>query len=183
MGLKRHSSFASRGRRPVAAVGLVLWALTFAVAGLLAAALADVARLEDDLEQVADHNARLAEQVKVLKTRAATAPDVTALQRQSVTVRKFNTLTGTRRMPFTDLLALLENILPRGVWISQMSYNAENGRLSVSVRTDAESSLPVALRALEAEAALTGVILERQVRLQQGGRQLAQYDIEAEAGR
>ncbi len=181
MGLKRTSNFASRGRRPVAAVGLVLWALVLAGGGLLWATLSDVARLEDELAQVRDHSARLNDQVAVLETRAETAPDVAALRRQSEAVRNLNALTGPRQMPFADLLALLEDRLPRGVWISQMSYNAENGRLSVSVRTDTESTLPVALRALEGETALRDVILERQLRLQQGGRQLAQYDIEARA--
>lgn len=181
MGLKRQSNFASRGRRPVAAIGLVLWALAVAMAALLVAALADVGRLEDDLAQLQDHNGLLSTQVETLEARARTAPDIDALRRQSEAVRLFNTLTGPRQMPLVDLLALLEEKLPAGTWISQMSYNAETGRLSVSVRTDTERALPEALRTLEIETALRDVILERQIRLQQGGRQLAQYDIEARA--
>lgn len=181
MGLKRASNFASRGRRPVAAAGVVLWAFVLAGGALLVQTLSDVARLEDDLAQVQDHNARLSDQVARLEINAQVAPDVAELRRQSEAVRNFNSLTGPRRMPFTDLLVLLEDKLPRGVWISQLSYNTENGQVSVSVRTDTESTLPVALRALEGETALRDVILERQLRLQQGGRQLAQYDIEARA--
>ena len=181
MGLSRASNFASRGRRPVFAVGATLWALGLAALALLAVALSDVARLQADAAQFSDHAARLADQAEILRVQAENAPDVAALRLQSERVQAFNTLTGPRRAPVVDLLAMMESSLPRGVWISQLNYNVENGRLSVSLRTDSEADLPAALRALEAEATLRDVILERQIRLQQGGRQLAQYDIEAEA--
>lgn len=181
MGLNRASNFASRKGRPVFAVGATLWALGLAALALLAVALSDVARLQDDVAQLSDHTARLSEQAENLRLQAENAPDVAALKVQSERVQSFNALTGPRRAPLVDLLAMLEESLPRGVWISQLNYNVENGRLSVSLRTDQETELPVALRALEAEATLRDVILERQLRLQQGGRQLAQYDIEAEA--
>ena len=181
MGLSRASNFASRGRRPVFLVGATLWALGLAALALLAVALSDVARLQDDAAQLSDHAARLSDQAEILRGQAVNAPDVAALRAQSDRVQTFNTLTGPRRTPLVDLLAVLETSLPRSVWISQLNYNVENGRLSVSLRTDQETELSAALRALEAEATLRDVILERQLRLQQGGRQLAQYDIEAEA--
>lgn len=181
MGVRRISSFASRGGRPVFAVGGVIWALALACLALLLGAMSDVSRLRDDVAQLSDHSVRLAEQADELRARVANAPDVAALRSQAEQVRAFNALTGPRHMPLVDLLSLLESKLPGGVWISQLSYNVETGRLSISVRTDLEAELPAALRALEGEPVLQDVILERQIRLQQSGRQLAQYDIEARA--
>ncbi len=179
MGVSRATNFSSKGARPVFIVGSVIWALALAVMALLFSALADVARLRDDTAQLADHSNRLSEQAKTLRRQVANAPDVAALRVQSETVRDFNVLIGPRMMPLVDLLALLEQSVPAGVWISQMTYNVENGQFSVSFRTDQETALPEALRTLEADPDLRDVILERQLRLQQGGRQLAQYDIEA----
>ena len=179
MGLKRQSNFARRRARPVAAVGGILWAFAAAALGLLFVALGDVATLRDQIAQTRDHADRLGDQVTELSEKAATAPDVIALRGQSERVSFFNGLTGPRQMPLTGVLALLERTLPQGVWINQLTYNEETGQLSLSLRTDAETELPVALRTLESDDALRNVILERQLRLTQGGRQLAQYDIEA----
>lgn len=179
MGLRRHSDFSSRSARPVLAAGAVLWALALAVLALLFVSLSDVMSLRAEVAQTRDHSARLAEQAADLVTKAENAPDVAALRRQSERVTFFNALTGSRQVPLTGVLAMLEESLPRGVWINQLNYNEESGRLSLSLRTDTETELPVALRTLEADSGLQNVILERQLRLTQSGRQLAQYDIEA----
>lgn len=179
MGLTRTSNFASKGPRPVVAIGGVIWAVAVATLALLFVALNDVASLRDGLAQTNDHIERLEEQAASLRDQAVDAPDVAALRLQSEKVGFFNALTGPRQVPLTSVLALLEADLPRDVWISQMTYNEETGRLSLSLRTDKDAALPAALRTLEASDTLQNVILERQVRLTQAGRQLAQYDIQA----
>jgi hypothetical protein len=175
----RDTNFALRRARPVGAVGTCLTAIVLSLGGLLVAALVDVRRIGDDLEQTVDHSARLAEQIVTLRQQAQTAPDISRLRRQAERVTYFNGMIGPRSLSMVEVLALLEDRLPQGLWVSQASYSVENGRLSLSIRTEEETALPPALKRLESDPALDGVILERQVRLQQGGRQLVQYDIEA----
>lgn len=179
MGVTRQTNFASASKRPVLAVGMVLWALALAVGAVLVVALSDVVQIRADTAQTADHTARLEDQIGTLRQSAEGAPELGRLSEQAERVRFFNGLTGARRLSMPSVLALLEEQLPSDVWVSQLSYSAETGRLSVSVRTAQETAMPPALRALESDARLADVILERQVRLQQGGNQLVQYDIEA----
>lgn len=181
MGVRRQTNLASRRRRPVRLVATLLWAAVAAVIAILAVVVIETGRIEDDLAQVTDHALRLNEQIGGLREEAESAPDIEALRDQSRRVLFFNDLTGERHLPITAVLGLLEEKLPRDVWVSQLSYSAETGRLSLSVQTDDETALPPALRTLEAEDRLGSVILDRQLRLQQGGRQLVQYDIQAVA--
>ncbi len=181
MGVMRAGNFASQPKRPVALVASAVWTAAILMCGLLVWVFMQATTLRAERDQFVEHRARLTEEVAGFETLAADAPTAADITNLAERAAFFNVLTGPRAMPLMEILGFLEEALPQDVRISQLVYDAESGRLSLALQAFDEADLPPALRLLEASDNLQDVILERQLRLQQGTRSLVQYDIKAHA--
>ncbi|PUB17053.1 hypothetical protein [Yoonia sediminilitoris] len=181
MGVARLGNFASKPTRPVRAVTAAIWALVVLAAGVVVWSVLDVRNLQAERATLSTHQARLTEELAALRDLATDAPTTQEIAALAERTTAFNALTGPRAAPLLDVLALLETVLPVEVRISQLVYDAEAGRLALALQAFDEADLPPALRVLEASDKLDDVILERQLRIQQGTRTIVQYDIRAVA--
>ena len=181
MALTRETNFASQRARPVRGVATLVWLAGFGLVAALVWAWIETMTLRSQIGRFEAHTERLEAQIAAITPRLADAPSAEQLAAQSEEIAFFNTLTGPRTAPLGQVLGTLAAELPGEVWVSQLTYSAENGRLSVALQAGEEAVMPGALRALEQADLFSAVILERQIRLQQGGRNLMQYDVEAVA--
>lgn len=175
--MRRRTSFAAPAQPPVRLLTALIWLVAIAL-GLWA--WDSWARMSELRKNTAQLSARLtALAAAEADTPAAPAPSAEALSALVADIDRLNALTGPRPAPLTAVLEGLEALVPEGVWISQMVWSADAARLNLSLQSGAETNLPAALSAIEAAPFLTAVILERQIRVQQGRNTLVQYDIEA----
>ena len=179
MGVVRAANFASQPKRPVALVCVVVWAVALFACGLLIWVFMEATAVRAERDQLNAHRLRLTEEVAAFRALAQDAPNAGEIGDLANRTAFFNALTGPRALPLMDILYLLESQMPAEVRISQLVYDVETGRLSLALQAFDEADLPPALRSLEASANMQDVILERQLRVQQGTRTLVQYDIKA----
>lgn len=182
MGMTTATNFASQPKRPVALVASLLWiaAIVLLVGTILklTAAMAD----GRELERLAEQKARLQEEIAALSVLAEDAPAQEEILALAGRISQVNALTGARALPLQDVLGFLEGTIGADVRVSQFSYDQETGRLVLGLQAEDETTLPPVLRAIEASPLLQDVILQRQIRLQQGSRNVVQFDVEARAG-
>lgn len=176
----RATNFAPRARRPVAAVAALLWVAALGAVVAVVWAWSEGARLRSESRQLALHLETVQQEAALLQAEAEGTPEAQALRAQAERVAFFNALSGPRARPLAGVMAALAGALSENVWLGQMTYDAETGRLALQLRSEDEGALPAALARLEALPMLRGLILERQVRLRQGNRALVQYDVTAE---
>ena len=176
----RSTSFVEPPRPRPRLAAAALWAL----AALALAALAGSAWEARRLDRVAAGLGATADGLRAEIAEAqgaADRPSAEAFAALRARIERLNAVAGPRRAPLPRLLEALEAELPEGVWISQLTYAADTGAFAVSLLSEDEAALPAALRRVEGIDALSSVILERQVRLRQGGRNVVQYDVRGQA--
>lgn len=181
MGMMRSGNFASRPARPVKKVAAVVWAFAALVCIGVVWLLFQTNILWTQSAQLQTHKARLIEETDALAVLAVDAPTAQELSQAAQQTARFNAMTGPRATPLSSVLYYLETNLPQDVRVSQLVYDAETGALTVGLQALTEADLPPALRTLEEAEMLKNVILERQLRVQQGAQTLVQYDIRAVA--
>ena len=177
--MQRNTNFAKPAHIPVFPVVVVLWLGALAAAAACVWMFLQVSTLKDASARLQEHTGKLQAEVVQLGAAGDAAPSADAIQTLRQRAVFFNELTGLRRAPLAALLIELETQIPTDVWISQMNYSLDSGRLSLSLQADQETRLPPALSKIEGSGLLGDVILERQLRLQQGQRSLVQYDVQA----
>lgn len=173
------SNFASKPRRPVKAITAALGTVAIISLATCLWATFQVLDIREALDDTAFQHALLQSQLDGLEGSASQAPDRESFAQQSERIQFFNDLTGPRAVDVAPVLVGMEAALPPDVWASQLSYDAESGRFAISLQSQKESSLALAFKALEDSGTLQDLILDRQVRLQQGGNQIVQFDIQA----
>lgn len=181
MGVKRVGNLASQPTRPFRIVTAVVWLIGLALCLGLIWSIWQTRELWEQTDQLEAHKSRLIEETNALAELAVSAPTTQQLSVVGEKIERFNLLTGPRAIPLSRILRHLEENLPADVRVSQLAYDAETGQLSVGLQALEEADLPPALRVLEEAAMLTNVILERQLRVQQGTQTVVQYDIRAVA--
>ncbi len=159
----------------------MLWALALALFVASGWIFMDARRADATADRLAAHAIRLGQELSEMGSAEVVVPTEAAFVDLANRVERLNTLTGERHTTLLVLLAALERALPGSVWVAQMSYSVENGAFAVSLLGETETDLPIALQQIEAIPQLQDVILERQVRVQSGTRNLLQYDIRAVA--
>ena len=177
----RRTSFMEAPRPRPRLAALAVWTLAALALGLLAWAAGEARRLDraaDRLEAAIDG---LRVEIARAEGGAEGLPSAAAFAELRARVDRLNALVGPRHAPLPRLLEALERAVPEGVWISQLAYAADTGAFAVSLLSEDETALPGALQAIEGIEPLGSVILERQVRLRQGGRAVVQYDVQAQA--
>jgi Tfp pilus assembly protein PilN len=162
----------------------ILAALVWTLAALALAALAlsawEARRLERVSAGLRDAADGLRHEIAGAQG-AADRPSAAAFAELGARIERLNALAGPRRTPLPRLLEALEEALPEGVRIAQLTYEADTGAFAVSLLSEDEGALPEALQGIEGIELLGSVILERQVRMRQGGRNVVQYDVRGEA--
>lgn len=176
---QRTTNFASPVRMWVFPVVLVLWVGALGAAGASVWLFQAVAGLREDSAKLESHIKRLRADVGDLREAGNAAPSAVAIAQLSERATFFNDLTGARQSPLPALLEELEALIPPGVWISQLNYAVDTGRMTMSMQAEQETQLPPALSRIEASGLLGEVILERQLRVREGRRALVQYDVNA----
>ncbi len=177
--MQRTTNFIRPRVRPVRLLTTLVWVLAIAFGGLAAQGIAEIRKLRADAMSLSARINDLAASEAQPETATNSAPEAAEIAELAASINWFNTLIGPRPATVARVLEGLEQILADDVWISQMVWSADQRRLTLSLQSDDETSLPPALSAIESADFLNSVILERQVRLQQGRRTLVQYDIEA----
>ena len=180
MSLRRTNFLEARRPRPrLVAAGM--WALAALALALLAWSALEARRLDAVASQLRATTGGLRAQIAALEGGASDLPSAAAFAELRARVERLNALAGPRHAPLPRLIEALERAIPPGVSISQMTYAADTGAFAVSLLSEDEAGLPEALRRVEAIDLLDSVILERQVRLRQGQRNLVQYDVQGQA--
>ena len=180
MSLRRTNFLDPRRPRPRLAA-VAVWALALAALALLAWSAAEARRLGAVAAQLRSTTSGLRGEIAALEGGAADLPSAAAFAELRGRVERLNALAGPQHAPLPRLIEALERAVPPGVAISQMTYAADTGAFAVSLLSEDEAALPEALRRVEGIDLLRSVILERQVRLRQGSRNLVQYDVQGEA--
>lgn len=132
-------------------------------------------------DRLEGHGSRLSSELNGMNETDGSLPGEGDIAELAAQIERLNALTGIRHAPLPALLEMLEAAIPPSVWVAQLNYSTETGAFSISLLGENENDLPGALRRIEAVPALKEVILERQVRIQSGSRNLLQYDIRASA--
>lgn len=176
---QRTTSFVAPRARPIWPIALLLLALS---AGLAAGTIylwTESRKFVDNHVQLEKSIARTQSTIERLSADEEAMLNHEELQTTAAEINFFNALSGQRHGTIFSLLEGLERLVPAKVWLHQLTYDAENGKLLLSLRAESEIDLPQALSRIESDAAFNQVILERQLRVQQANRALVQYDIEA----
>lgn len=177
MPIRREVNFADGKRQPVMLVTASLWLAVFALLAAIAWTMGESNALRFENAQLEKHISRLHTELAAQQADMVSAPDISQTKSQMARIAYFNTLSGQRSPPVMSVLVKLESIVPEQVRLSKLAYDVELGSLSISLQSPQDSSLPDVLRQIE--TAFASVILERQLRLQQAGRPLLQFDVEA----
>lgn len=173
----RTTSFVQARPHRAGAISTVFWLLGLAGLAIGAYAIAEGDRFSQDAARLQGHLA--AAPATQTEDTAIPAPDeIAALSRR---IDYYNDLIGERSAAPSAILDGLEAALPAEVWVQTLSYDAETGRLALSLLSEEENLLPLALQRIEALDLLGAVILERQIRVRRGQRVLVQYDIRGTA--
>ena len=178
--MMRSGNFATAFRPHVKLVATSVWLVVLISGFVLLWLLNNAAKLEEQAARLVKHSEAL--QVEYIDMEVAIEikpPTAEITNALAAEIEYFNTLSGERRAPILEVFELLEAHIPAEVWLQQLSYNIETGRLQIALLSDQESALPPVLKALENIAGFSNVILERQIRLQGNGTGLVQYDVEA----
>ena len=178
---RRCTSFVEAPRLRPRLAAAAVWALAALALGLLAWAAWEARRLDRVAGRLEAEIDGLRVEIAQAEGGAEGLPSAAAFTELHERVDRLNALVGPRHAPLPRLLEALERAVPEGVWISQLAYAADTGAFAVSLLSEEEAALPGALQAIEGIEALGSVILERQVRLRQGGRNVVQYDVQARA--
>ncbi len=179
MVIVRQTNFATGKPRPVARIATIVWTAVFLCLALTWWVIADLAAVEKQIALFQEHQEKLANDVAAQNDKAEGVPsdqDYAALQSR---VEYYNSLSGQRSAPVLEVLKVLGTIIPKDVRLSKFVFDEESGRLVIALQTENDAELPQLLERLEREASFSSVILQRQVRLQQEGKQLLQFEIEA----
>lgn len=179
MALARTTNFATAKPRPVLLVAVTTWIIACGLAVALFWAVRETWTLRSEQTRLTGHVERLKADIARLSQRVAAAPSAEDIATQAQEITYYNTLVGSRAAPMPVVLDALAGELPTEVWLSQMTYSSETGQLSLSLQAEDEAMLPTALKVLEQNNLLDDVILQRQIRLQQGRRNFIQYEVEA----
>lgn len=177
----RSTNFVEPVRARPWRIALLLWASAVALFVGSGWIFLEARRADANADRLGLHAIRLGRELSEMGSADVAVPTEAAFLDLASRIERLNALSGERHTALLVLLAALENALPENVWVAQMSYSVETGAFGVSLLGDSETELPLALQRIEAIPALTDVILERQVRVQSGTRNLLQYDIRAEA--
>lgn len=175
----RTTNFTSRARPRVFPVALGLWVCALSAAAASVWLMLQVADLGDNSAKLEKHIARLQDEVGDISAAGEAAPSAEEIAALIARVTFFNGLSGERRASLPVLLEALEALIPADVWISQLIYSLDTGRVALSMQAEQETQLPPALSRIEASQLLGDVILERQLRVREGRRALVQYDVNA----
>ena len=177
----RRTNFLDPPRARPGLVAAAAWTLVALALALLAWSADEARRLGRVAAELGGTADGLRAEIAALDGRAADLPSAAAFEELGARIERLNALAGSRRAPLPPLLEALERAVPEGVWISQLTYEAGTGAFAVSLLSEDEAALPGALQRIEGVDLLGSVILERQLRLRQGSRNVVQYDVRAEA--
>lgn len=177
----RRTSFTEPVRFRPGLWAVAAWVVALALFGASGWALLEARKADAEADRLEAHGVRLGRELSEIGSSDVAVPTAEAFAELSGRIARLNALTGARQAALPVLLEALEDALPPGVWVGQMAYATETGVFTISLLGEAETDLPIALQRIEAIPRLTDVILERQVRVQTGTRNLLQYDIRAEA--
>lgn len=177
----RRTNFARPHRAYPGRLALLAWLLAAVLATGAAWAFLEARTSIAAATRLEAHSVRLGTELSTMNSSDISVPTETEFAVLSGRIDRLNALSGPRHVALPVLLSALERALPSGVWVSQMAYSAETGAFAVSLLGETETDLPAALQRIEAIPDLGDVILERQVRVQSGTRNLLQYDIRAAA--
>ena len=175
MTLRRTSFAAERSPRPHL-VALVVWGAAVLALGLLAWTVWEARRLDRVAAALSATADGLRHEIAALEE-AEGRPSAEAFSALGARIERLNALTGPRRAPLPRILEALEEAVPEGVRLAQLTYAADTGAFSASLLSEDETALPEALSRIEGLELLSSVILERQLRLRQGDRTVVQYDV------
>lgn len=75
------------------------------------------------------------------------------------------------------LMAKLEGVLPKSVYLASLQYQRESGEVLLLAESDSTASLALFLHQLEQEAGFSGVLLVRQLQEGDGNKKRIQYSI------
>lgn len=177
----RHTNFVEPVRTYSGQIAAVLWALALSLFAASAWMFVEAREVNATADKLGIHAVRLGRELSVIGADDVAVPTEAAFADLAGRIDRLNSLSGERHTSLLVLLSALENALPEKVWVTQMSYSVETGAFAVSLFGESETDLPLALQRIEAIPELADVILERQVRVQSGTRNLLQYDIRAVA--
>lgn len=177
----RKTNFVEPVRARPMPLAIVIWMIAAGLFALAGWAFNEARAERDTADRFREHVTRLGSELSEIGSSDISVPSEEAFAALAVKVERLNRLTGSRHVALPVLLEAMEGALPPEVWVSQMTYSVETGAFTVSLLGEVETDLPLALRRIEAIGELTEVILERQVRVQTGTRNLLQYDIRASA--
>ena len=177
----RRTSFTEPVRFRPGLWAVAAWVLALTLFGASGWAILEARTAEAEADRLEAHAVRLGQGLSEMGSSDTAVPTAEAFADLSGRIAHLNALTGARRAALPVLLEALEEALPTGVWVGQMAYATDTGAFTVSLLGETETDLPLALQRIEAIPRLADVILERQVRVQTGTRNLLQYDIRAEA--
>ncbi|MEM1267662.1 MAG: PilN domain-containing protein [Pseudomonadota bacterium] len=175
------SSFVAPARRWPGWVAASAWAIALGGCGVTALSLAEAHRQAGRAERAEAHIAALHPTLLAAERASGPIPTEAEIRELAADISGLNALAGTRHVGLAPLLDALEGALPASVWTQSLTYDVERGTLALSLLSRDEATLPGALAAIEALSLLEDVILERQVRRQDGQDSLVQYDIRAAA--
>ncbi|MEM9427878.1 MAG: PilN domain-containing protein [Pseudomonadota bacterium] len=175
------SSFVAPSRRWPGWVAACVWAIAVGGGAVTALSLAEAHRQTGRAEKAEAHIAALQPTLVAAERASGSIPTEVEIRQLAADISRLNALAGTRHLDLAPLLDALEGALPASVWAQSLTYDVERGTLALSLLSRDEATLPGALTAIEALDALEDVILERQVRRQDGQDSLVQYDIRAVA--
>ncbi len=177
----RRTNFLEARRAYPGRLAAVVWLLTVALFGASVWIFLEARDLKATADKFGVHAIQLGSDLSVMATDDVAVPTEAAFSELVGRIERLNALTGERHTSLLVLLAALEGALPEKVWITQMTYSVESGAFGVSLLGETETDLPLALQRIEAISELRDVILERQLRVQTGARNMLQFDIRAVA--
>jgi Tfp pilus assembly protein PilN len=97
------------------------------------------------------------------------------LQKQ---VKALNSLTGTTGKPLPTLLAILEDLMPDGVWLTNLQYLPREAEMKLLVEADRTELLTDFMDRLERSGYFAQVLLTRQSQHNEGSKNLIQFEIQ-----
>lgn len=177
----RRTNFVTPERTRPGLVATVVWLVSAALFLLAGWAFLEARKLNAEADRLQGHALRLGQELDRMALTDGTVPTEAEFAELVERIEQLNTLSGPRHASLPVLLEALEEALPSGVWVGQINYSVETGIFAVSLQGENETALPAALRRIEEVPKLVDVILERQIRVQSGARNLLQYDIRARA--
>ena len=175
----RDRNFVKSHKPKVWLVTSIIWSTLFVSVFLAVQLSSAVFQMQEHSDKIALHIAELEKEVVAMRTAEQALPGATEfveLQRQ---VSFFNDLVGSNYVPVTKGLETLEEILPEGIRLSKYHQTANGGLIIISIQSENEETLPPVLSKMEDVPAFQSVILERQVRVREGDRNLMQFDVKA----